>query len=132
MTIYVNDDVKDAAINLIVATAPNVTLLTAFSSNYATVIGDSFGEYAPTIALADNEGAGGGRKGTLQAASNVTIDTTTNHSGNDVVFTHFAIVDSAGSRVLYVGEGTNKTLSDTDKVNTPAAALRVLDGVVTP
>lgn len=133
MTIFVNDKVLDAPLDLIIADADFTHLLTAYPANYAAVGADTVGSYAPVIGKVDNGGAGGGRSGQMSAQADVTIDTATNHASGNVTVTHFAIVDDATGTVLYVGEvNPNKSFDNGDKANAPAQKLNILDGVVAP
>ena len=125
----INDTVLDSPIDKIIADGDKVFLLEAAGNSltWATVLAAKIGEFVPTIVKADNELGGGGRKGTISAETGVVIST----GGGDKTFDYYAVVDEAGTTVLYVGDGTNKVLGDTDTVSTPAFAIRFNDGIDT-
>lgn len=127
MTILVADEVLDTILDDIITKGNKVHLLTTFSTSYATVVGaNSIGSYSPTITKGDNPNTGLGRRGIIAAATGVVIG-----SGGGT-FTHYAVVDTTNSKILAIGEGTNKPLTDGDTVATPEFYINVLDGVVAP
>ena len=119
---FVPDEVLDKPLDDIIANGDLVHLTGEVVSTvtYAQVVAASIGSYVPTITKTDE---GTGRKAVLAAKNGVVIDTTTNFAGIDKPFDQFIIVDTVNSKIKYIGIGTNKTLSDTDTVNTPAADI---------
>jgi hypothetical protein len=120
MAKFANDAVMDAALNEI---KNNVTLMIACSAQPTTRT-----EAVTTYALADvavsssditlANGDTSGRKGTVAAKTNVTVDT----SGTA---THVALVD--GSRLLYVTTCTSQALTSGNTVNFPAWDIEIAD-----
>jgi hypothetical protein len=120
MAKFANDAVMDAALNEI---KNNVTLMIACSAQPTTRT-----EAVTTYALADvavsssditlANGDTSGRKGTVAAKTNVTVDT----SGTA---THVALVD--GSRLLYVTTCTSQALTSGNTVNFPAWDIEISD-----
>lgn len=125
----INDEVLDSPLDKIIAEGDKVFILKAAgnSLDWATVLANKIGEFTPTITKADNDLPAGGRKGVIQAETGININT----GDGDADFDHYAIVDEGSTKVLYVGDGTTKTLSNGDTVSTPEFAFRVNDGVST-
>jgi len=123
MTIYVNDVVLDAPIDKIIAEADTVHIVDAFTSDYATAVAASLGSFAPSITKGDSAANGAGRKGIIAAASGIVI-------GADGDFNHYIVVDNDTNTVLYVGDGTTKSLTNGDTVSTPIFNINFSDGVL--
>ncbi|GLX85042.1 hypothetical protein tloyanaT_12940 [Thalassotalea loyana] len=117
---FVHDDVLDAPIDKIIAEADRVICFNVYSTVYATVTtpANIIAEYVPTITKANGDASG--RKGTLQAVSTVNVD-------NAGQFNHYAIVDDTGTKILYIGTGTQKNLDAGDKVDCPQADIEFND-----
>lgn len=133
MTILVTNFLLDADIDLLIANGEKVHLLTAYEDDYATIIGadGSMGNFTPTITKEANEAPkGGGQKAKIAAKSGVVIATVV--AETDETFTHFAVLDITNTRVLYVGEGTDKILSNGDSISTPDFFYRRPDAIETP
>lgn len=120
MAKYINDTVLDAAIDKIIAEGNLVALFDAYSTDYATINTNKLGSYVPTLTKADGDVSG--RKLNLAAETGVAITV----DGN---FNNFAILNTTGSTVLYVGNGTTKALTNGDTVDTPSADLEFADPV---
>ena len=119
---FVPDEVLDLPLDDIIDNGDLVHLTGEVTSaiTYAQVVAASIGSYVPTITKSDE---GTGRKATLAAKNGVSIDTITNFAGVDKSFDQYIIVDTVNSKIKFIGVGTNKTLSDGDTVNTPAADI---------
>lgn len=129
---FIPDELLDLPLDDIIANGDLVHLTpeVTVGVSYAQVVAASIGSYAPTITKSDL--AAGGRKATLAAKNGVVIDTATNHAGADQTFAQYIIVDTANSKIKFVGIGTDKVLSDGDTVNCPAAEIKNPDMVVAP
>lgn len=116
---FVPDAVLDKPLDDIIANGDLVHLTgdLLVTSTYAQVLAASIGSYVPVITKVDS---GTGRKAVIAAKSGVVVDTTTNFGGADKDFTQHVVVDTVNSVIKHIGQGTLKTLSDTDIVNTPA------------
>ena len=116
---FVPDEVLDKVLDDIIANGDLIHLTgdLLVTSTYANVVAASIGSYAPTITKSDE---GSGRKATVEAKSGVVIDTTTNFAGVDKEFSQQVIVDTVNLKIKHIGQGTPKTLSDTDTINAPA------------
>lgn len=119
---FVPDEVLDSPLDNIIDNGDLVHLTGEVTSDvtYAQVLALSIGSYAPTITKSDS---GTGRKAVLAAKTDVTIDTDANFSGVDKTFNQFIIVDTVNEVIKFIGVGSNKTLSDGDKVNTPSSDI---------
>lgn len=114
MAASVNDEVLDAALDVIESNATKLTICNAEPTTYA--------EANATFALADvtidggdmTKGAGttDGRKLTIAEQADIDIDT----SGTA---THIALLDVSGSRLLLVTTCTSQALVDTGTVTVP-------------
>lgn len=125
----INDEVLDSPIDKIIAEGEKVYLLEEAGNSlvFATASSAKLGEFVPSITKADNELGAGGRKGSIAAETGIAIST----GGGDKTFSRYAVVNETNSKVLYVGDGTDKVLSDGDTVSTPIFAIRFNDGVDT-
>ena len=92
MTVYANDIVIDGGIDKVIADADVVHLLNAFTSDYATVVANSFGSFTPSITEGDR--TPNGRNAILAAAAGVAITT-----GGAGIASH-SIVISAGPAAI--------------------------------
>ena len=121
---FVPDEVLDKPLDDIIANGDLVHLTGEVTDTitYAQVVSASIGNYVPTITKA-NDDAGTGRKAILAAATGVVIDTSTNFAGVDKPFDQYIIVDTANSKIKFIGVGSNKILSHGDTVNTPVANI---------
>ena len=116
----VHDEVLDGALNVIKS---NATTMIACSAQPTTLT-----EATTTYALADvpmatgdftlANGDASGRKLTVAAKSNVTVDA----SGS---YNHVALVD--GTRLLYVTTGTSQALTAGNTVSFPAWDIELAD-----
>lgn len=119
---FVPDAVLDAPLDDIIANGNIVHITGEVTSaiTYAQVLAASIGSYTASISKVDE---GSGRKAILAAENGVTVDTTTNFAGVDKDFDQYIIVDTVNSVIKFIGIGTNKTLSDGDTINAPAADI---------
>ena len=113
---FTHDDVLDAALNVIKTNATKMTACSAYCDTYA--------EGNSTYALADvtidsgdftgpADDAGGGRKVTIGAQSDVDIDATGTAS-------YICLLDVSNTKLLHCGTCTDLALVSGQKVNFPA------------
>jgi len=121
MAKYLNDtDVLDAALDG-VETANMLRIFDTFSSDYATINTNKLAEVS--LSGGDFTKANGdtsGRKVTIAAKNAVSVTATGNYN-------HVALVDTVGSKVLAVTDGTTKAITSGDEVDIPAFDIEVGD-----
>lgn len=121
MAKYLNDtDVLDAALDGI-ETANMLRIFDTFSTDYATINTNKLAEVSltgPDFTKADGDTSG--RKVTVAAKNAVPVTATGSYN-------HLALVDTVGSKVLAVTDGTTKAITSGDEVDIPAFDLEVGD-----
>ena len=120
MAKFINDIVLDAAIDKMIAEGNLVALFDTYSTDYTTINTNKLGSYVPVLTKADGDVSG--RKLNLAASAGISITATGN-------FNNFAVLDTVGLTVLYVGNGTTKALTSGDTVDAPTSDLEFADPV---
>ena len=124
MTIYMNPELynPDGSVDQLVADGDTIVLMDAYSTDYTTVFDGAIFAYSPTIT---KSAFNGGFKADVAAASNQTEPTNT----GDV--NHWAILDTANSKVLAVGVSSGVTITAGSPFNAPAFSVRMPAEVTT-
>ena len=119
----VNNDVLDAALNLVKNNGTRLAICSAEPTTYT----EAMTTYALAVATISSanftgpvDGDTSGRKLTVNGQSGVSITA----NGNA---THIAVCDQATSRLLYVTTCTTQTLTSGNTVNTPAWDIEIAD-----
>lgn len=119
----VHNDVLDAALNYIKNNATRLCVCNAEPTTYTQAI-TTYKLGIKTITSADfaspADGDVSGRKLTVNAQTGVTVD-----AGGSA--THYALCDSATSKLLYVTTVTSQVLTLGNTMNTPAWDVEIAD-----
>ena len=121
--IYINDILRDAQIDKLIADCDTVHLVDGETSDYATAIASSLGSFTPTITKGDYAGAGGGRAATIAAKADIDITTLGN-------LDNYVFVDTSTSTVLQVNPSQGKSYEVGDKAELPEAIIFVAPDAV--
>tara|TARA_R110000744_G_scaffold380568_1_gene503222 strand:+ start:8848 stop:9222 length:375 start_codon:yes stop_codon:yes gene_type:complete len=117
MTIYNNPELYNpsGAVDQLVADGNSVALLSAYSTDYATVVAGAVFSYAPTIV---KTAFNGGFKSDVAAVSNQTEPT------NSGAIINYAILDTVNSKILHIGESSGVTITAGNPFNVPAFSVK--------
>ena len=112
---YLNPNLyfPESAVDQLIALGDLVVAFDSASTDYATIIANSLGSYAPSIT---KTALGDGCKADVAAATNLTAEATGNAN-------HYAVLDTVNSVVLAVGESDGTAFTDTEPYNAPAFSI---------
>ena len=116
--IYINDILRDAQIDKLIADCDTVHLVDGETSDYATAIASSLGSFTPVITKGDYTGTGGGRAATIALKEDIAITT----AGT---LDNYVFVDTSTSTVLQVNPSQGKSYDVGDKAECPAGVIFV-------
>jgi len=118
----VHDDVLDAALSYIQTNCTRICACSSQPTTYteATVTYELADVIVDTTDFAIANGDTNGRKLTVSAQTNVTVD-------NSGTYGHLALVDVANSKLLYVTTGTSQVLTAGDTVHIPAWDIEIAE-----